>query len=215
MWIARLWATLSRRTRERELTEELEAHLQFVIEAKERAGLSLSEARRQALIESGGIEYAKEAYRDQLRVPVIESLRRTLRHARRGLRRAPGFSVAVVLSLALGVGANTAIFALVEGVLLRPLPYANSARLVTVGIKDAQGVTWRVLEHDLQVWSERSLTLESAASFSEYEAVVHGDATPEYVAGATVAPELADVLGMALQATRCSRCLAPSFCFSS
>lgn len=196
MWIARLWATVNPRARDRELTEELEAHLQFVIEAKVRTGMPLAEARRLAMIESGGIEYAKEAYRDQLRVPVVESLRRSLRHARRGLRRTPGFSVAVVLSLALGVGVNTAIFALIERVLLRPLPFADSERLVTVGIRDARGITWRVLEHDRQAWAEQSLTLESVASFSVHEAVIAGNASPEYLTGATVSPELGDVLGI-------------------
>lgn len=196
MWIARMWASVSRRGRDRELAEELETHLQLVIDAKVRSGLSFPEARRLALIESGGIEYAKEAYRDQLRLPAVESLRRTLRHARRGLRSSPGFSVAVVLSLALGVGANTSLFALIEGVLLRPLPYADPERLITVGVRDAEGVAWRVFEHDRQAWAGRSLTLESLASFSEYEAVVAGDASPEFAVGATVAPELADVLGI-------------------
>ncbi len=132
----RVWACLKRLSglfrkerRDRELVEELEIHLQMHIEENLQAGMTPEEARREALIKLGGIESVKEAYRDQRGVPWLETLIQDLRYGVRMLRKNPGFTAVVVVTLGLGIGVNTAIFSLVNAVMLRPSPYLDPERL--------------------------------------------------------------------------------------
>ena len=99
------------------------------IEANLRFGMTPAEARRAALLKSGGVELAKEACRDRRRLPVLETTMRDLRHAFRLLSRSPAFTVVAVLSLALGIGANTAIFTLLDQMVLRRLPVQHPEQL--------------------------------------------------------------------------------------
>ena len=99
--------------------------------------MTLDEARRHAWIALGGIEKTKDAHRDQRAIPMIESLIRDFRHGARLLVKYPGFSIAAVLILGLGIGANTAIFSVVNAVLLRPLPFPDSSRIMRVWHEDA------------------------------------------------------------------------------
>ena len=163
MWVMRAWNSITRHRRDAELAEEMEAHLALSIEAKVAAGFSPDDARRAAIIESGGIEMAREAYQDQLRLPVAERMARTFRHAARGLRRNPGFVLAVIISLGLGVGANTALFAVIEALLLRPLPFRAPEELVTIGSRGTDGTSWRLMNLDIDAWTEQSRTLVSLA----------------------------------------------------
>src|SRR5688572_7899781 len=195
MWVMRAWSSITRHRRDDELAEEMEAHLALAIEAKVAAGLSPANARRAAIIESGGIEMAREAYRDQLRLPVVERTIRTLRYAARGLRRSPGFVLAVTVSLALGVGANLALFAVIEAVLLRPLPFHAPDELVTIGTRGADGTTWRLMNLDIDAWTERSQTLVSVGAFTSGTEVISGPAGPESVEAGTVSPNLDEMLG--------------------
>jgi predicted permease len=115
-----------------ELDEEVGLHLQMMEEEFRRRGMSDAEAMAAARREFGGVAHAKEAYRDQRGFPWLESFAKDVRYALRGLRRSPGFTAAAVISLALGIGANTAIFSLFHTLMLRMLPVAHAEQLVSI-----------------------------------------------------------------------------------
>jgi putative ABC transport system permease protein len=124
------WTTAARD--EATLQAEIEEHIAMQTADILRAGLSPEEARRQALLKFGNVGVMKESFRDQKGLPLMETLLTDIRHALRRLRRAPAFTAAVVLTLALGIGANTAIFGVIDSILLRPLPYPHAEALVGV-----------------------------------------------------------------------------------
>jgi predicted permease len=129
--LALRWQSLFRKRRlEEELDEELRSHLEMLIEENLGKGMSSEEARYAARRSLGGVEQMKEVYREQRGLPMIETLFQDLRYGLRLLRRSPGFTVVAVLSIGLGIGANTAIFTLFDAVLLKSLPVKEPERLV-------------------------------------------------------------------------------------
>ena len=196
--ILRCGGLFDKQRKDRELKEEIESHLQFHIEDNLRLGMTPEEARRQALIKLGGIESTKEAYRDQRGLPVLELLLRDIRHGARMLRKNPGFTAVAVLTLALGIGANTAIFSVVNAVLLRPLPYRDADRLVRIasvnpslGLSDSRSSGLNVLD-----WQRGSTLFESIAAFQEWDGVLtfNGRSVPARVNWVT--PNFMPMLGL-------------------
>jgi predicted permease len=121
------------------LDEEIRFHVENQTEKNRRAGMAPEEARRRALIKFGGLESAKERARDEFRAASFEDLVRDVRYGGRALLRAPGFTIVATLTLALGIGATTAMFSVVNGILLRPLPYPEQDRLIELVHKVESG----------------------------------------------------------------------------
>ncbi len=117
---------------DKEFDEEMTAHLEMLVEENLRRGMTLEEARRAARRSFGGVEQTKEAYRDQRGLPIVETFIQDIRYGIRMLRRNPGFTFVAVLTLALGIGANTAIFSVLDAVMLKVLPVRDPARLLLV-----------------------------------------------------------------------------------
>jgi putative ABC transport system permease protein len=127
-----LWTLLHRRRRLSEYDAEVSAHLGLLADDLERKGMSRDDARREARRQFGGVDQAREGFRDAAGFPSLDELAADVRYSLRMIRRQPGFSLIVILLVAIGVGANTAIFSLVNAILLRPLAYPSADRLVVV-----------------------------------------------------------------------------------
>jgi predicted permease len=130
IFFIRLRSLFLKRDLEQELTDEIQSHLEMQIEDNQRLGMGTDEARYAALRKFGGVEQVKETYRDRRGLPFVETLLRDLGYGGRMLRRTPIISAVAILSLALGIGANTALFSVVDAVLLKTLPVAEPERLV-------------------------------------------------------------------------------------
>ena len=165
------WAT-ARKDEER-LRAEIEAHIALQTDENIRAGLSAEEARREAVWKFGPVEAVKESYREQRGLPFIETLIQDTRYALRRLRRAPAFTIATILTLALGIGATTSIFTLVHAVLLKSLPVANPSELVRLG-KETRCCYWNAYdqskEHSLVSYDLYKYFLDNTREFAELSA---------------------------------------------
>jgi putative ABC transport system permease protein len=193
------WSTAARD--EERLRAEFDAHIAMQTADNLRSGLSPIEARRQAVLKFGSLEAIKDAYRDQRGLPFLETLSRDARHAMRGLRRAPAFTAAVILTLALGIGANTAIFAVVDGILIRPLPYPQAEALVSLrhtasGVPGVPGGTLGSTPSMYFTYLEESKTFEHVGVWRSGDASVTGTAEPELLRTLLVTYGVLDAVGV-------------------
>src|ERR1700685_906956 len=198
-----LRANLWRSRTEREMDAELNFHLEARVEDLLHRGLPRAEAVRRARLEFGGFEKAKEECREARGVPLLESLAQDLRFALRTLRQSPGFSLIAILTIALGIGATTAIFSVVDATLLHPLPYPQPEQLVRLeddlpGV-GAQDVGMSVPElHDFQ----RSGIFQYVSPIGGGDVNLTGSTQPERIRFLNVAPNYFALLGVKPQLGR-------------
>ncbi len=186
------------RRAERELDAEMRDHLDRQIAENVRRGMTPDEARRQAMISLGGIEQVKQDCRDERPARLLADLWRDVRHSVRGLRRRPGFAAVAVITMALGIGANTAVFSVVYGVLMRPLPFANGRRLIVLqqtapkaGLHD---VPFSVKE--LNDYLTQSRTLEGIAEHHSMSFLLLGGEEPLRVQTGVVSANFFSLFGV-------------------
>src|SRR5216684_3140408 len=198
-WLRRMilrLRTLFQRDRiERELEEEFQFHVEQRTEMEMARGLSRQEARFAALHAMDGMEQHKEECRDMRRVNYIDDLLRDLRYEGRNLRRSPGFATLAVLIMALGIGANTAVFSVVNTVLLKPLSFRDPDRIVTLTNPSTTGEALTALSGKLvsipnfQDWHDQSSSFDATAYYQSFEAAVTIGAEAEYAQTTKVSPE--------------------------
>jgi len=190
--------SLFRRDRlERELDVELKYHIDMLIEQNVRAGMSDLEARRAALRVFGPVDGIKDDVRDAWLSRFVETAAQDVRYGLRNLRRNPGFALVVMLTMALGIGANSAIFSVVNGVLLRPLPFRNGDRIVVLrqGQGDTVANNMGFSPKDIDDYRQ-ARSFSDVVEFHNMFFILLGRAEPERVSSGVVSANFFDVLGI-------------------
>ncbi len=196
-WFLRLGGLFGKKRTEQELADEMESHLRMHVEDNLRVGMNAAQARREAMIKLGGVEQTKVIYRERRGLPFLETLWQDLRYAARMLRNNPGVTAVATLTLALGIGANTAIFSIVNAVILRPLPYKDSSRIVTFHTKTSMfpaftlPLTWPAF----QELRAQATPLEEAAAYWEADRTLTGRDQPEVLPVTAVSSGFFEELG--------------------
>ena len=194
----RLRSLFRRNAVEAELHEELQDHLERKTREYVAAGLTPDEARRKAMREFGGVELSKENCRDERRVNIFENVLQDIRFGLRLLRKSPGFTATVVLTLALGIGANSAIFSVVYTVLLKALPYPNAGRLVMVyedvRLPNYQNARNQPSPGNFSTWMNQSTAFQGIAAYLNRSWNLTGEGEPLRVEGELVSADFFTVL---------------------
>ncbi|MBO0722982.1 MAG: ABC transporter permease, partial [Blastocatellia bacterium] len=196
----KLRAIFRRRRIEAELDEELRYHLERVRLIEE--GMDAREARREALRGFGGFEQKKEECRDELGFRLIEELRQDLRYGMRMMRKAPAFTLIAVMTLALGIGANAAIFSIVNGVLLRPLPYKEPQKLVVITAPIRQDPGRPLNDVEFVELRNHNQIFEGVTAFLPHSVNLTGRGEPELLGGIVASANLFTLLGVEPQLGR-------------
>ena len=198
IFLSRLWAIGRSRQRDRALDDEISGHLAEATEEYVRRGLSLEEARRAARRSFGGVTQAKEVYRQVRSFMWLEDVWRDSRHGLRTLRKSPAFTAAAAATLALAIGANTAMFSVLNAVLLRPLPYRAPEQLAmlwtedpTQNLREGRSALWSV-----EQWRSQSQSFADMATFDSVSMTLAADDGAEQIVGASISPNLFPLLGI-------------------
>jgi len=196
----RLFGVFGSARAERELSAELESHLQLHIDDNIRAGMTPAEARRRAVLALGGIEKTKEEYRDRRGLPAFESLVRDLRFGVRTLIKSPGFALAGVIMLGLGIGVNSAIFTVVNAVVLKPLPFADADRIVRLWQTPPPSLfntpVFAVSPANFADWAEQNQVFERVAIFRGGRQTLTGHGEPDAVVVLRASADFLPALGL-------------------
>jgi predicted permease len=192
----RLRSVFRRETVESEMEEELRFHSERQLEKYLKTGMSRDEAQRRVRMDFGGREQVKEECRDARGVSLVETLAQDLRYGWRMLLKSPGFAAAALFTLALGIGANTAIFSVVYGVLLQPLPFRDAARLVLLHETTPRVGDVSVSYPNFQDWRAQSHTFSEMAAVSNVGFNMTGTSQPENIGGLAVSPNFLSMAGV-------------------
>jgi putative ABC transport system permease protein len=201
----RFWRSLTRQRHDARLNEEIQTHLELLTAEQLARGLSPAAARQAALREFGGVEYAKEPARDERGLPLVESLLQDARFALRQLRRHPSFAITAILTLAIGIGGTTAIFSVLDVVVIRPLPYPDADRLVAIQETLPTFGPFPVSPADADFWKEHVTSLEEIALATGASLNLTGAGEPEPIVTGLVTPNFLRILGASPQLGRLLR----------
>ncbi len=173
---------------ETDLDREVHSHLEMLTDENIRAGLSPDEAQRGARIELGGVEQVKEQVRQERRGSWLASVISDCSYGLRQFRKNPGFTFIAILTLALGIGATTSIFSVVYGVLLRPLPFPDSARIMAIFEVTTKGKLARVADPNFDDFRNQNRSFQAIAKYAAGVATVSGASQPTRTVAASVSP---------------------------
>jgi putative ABC transport system permease protein len=199
-WRARIGSWTQAMLRRSQMESEMDAELRFHMEAYAddlvRDGVPRGEAMRQARLEFGGLDRAKEECREARGVTFLETLLQDVRYGLRTLVKSPGFTAVAILTLALGIGANTAIFSVVYAVLLKPLPFANPEQLVSVfEARPQEGIATTGTSYpNFEEWREQNNVFSELAGNQAHDLTLTGHGEPSTVSTAVVTAELFSLL---------------------
>jgi predicted permease len=193
---SRIRGLFSIRSQDKDFEQELEVHLAMLTEENIRRGMTSEEASRAARLRLGGLAQLRESHRELRGLPVVETMFQDVRYALRSLRRSSGFATIVILTLALGIGANTAIFSVLNGVLLRPLPFPAQDHLVMVWEKDNDGLPTNTSWATFTDWSKESHSFTGIAAISLWLPTLIGPNDAENLTGFRVSSAFFDVMGV-------------------
>ncbi len=192
----RLRAVFHRSAEERDLNDELRFHFEKQVEKFRLAGISEQEARRRARLTFGGHEQLKEDCREARGTSFVENARQDLRYAVRQLRANPTFAIVIILTLALSIGANSAIFSVIDGVLIQSLPYRQPDKLVRIFLSNASYPKFPVNPFDFRDLRARSKSFEGMAAYIHADLQLSGSGEPIRLTGVGITSGYFRVLGL-------------------
>ncbi len=179
----------------RELTEEQEFHITSLTVEFTEAGMEPAEAARQARLKFGNQVRAREESRDTKVIPWLESLGQDFYYGFRTLKKSPSFAAVAILTLALGIGANTAIFSVVNAVLLNPLPYRNPGRIICIFEKFPNSNFVSISYPNFVDWQRMNRTFSAIAAYRAKGFTLSGEGGPEHVQGEMVSAGFFEIFG--------------------
>ncbi len=195
-WLLRCAGLFRNEQQSREFVEEIESHLLAHVDDNLRSGMSVEEARRQALVKLGGMQQLKENYEQRRSLPMLETLCSDIRFGMRMLRKNLGFTAVAMVTLALGIGGNTAIFSIVNGVLLNPLPFPQPDRLVTLHESKPNFEQGSISYPNFLDWQKDNRTFSSMAISRRYSFSFTGRGEAEQLNAEFVSADFFPLLGV-------------------